>query len=151
MGLSKQARNLEVRRTVVATCGLIGLPEPVIEYRFHPVRRWLFDWAWPDRKVALEYEGGTWTGGAHTRGKHFDSDTEKYNEAWLAGWGVLRFTATHLKSGIWMGWLERALRPYAKGEPDGVSKRGRKNLPAAGLVRAGDVSATGPAVHLGSD
>lgn len=67
-----------------------GLPEPVQEYRFHPVRRWRFDYAWPDLLVALEVEGGVWTGGRHTRGSGFKGDMEKYNTATVLGWRVLR-------------------------------------------------------------
>ena len=36
------------------------------------------------------YEGGIFSGGAHTRGKHFQSDCEKYNTAGLMGWRVFR-------------------------------------------------------------
>jgi hypothetical protein len=71
----------------------------VTEYRFHPTRKWRFDWAWPDRMVALEIEGGAWTGGRHTRGKGFVADMEKYNAAALAGWRVLRVTPQQVKSG----------------------------------------------------
>ncbi len=35
-----------------------GLPKPAREYRFHRERRWRFDFAWPDYKVAVEVEGG---------------------------------------------------------------------------------------------
>ena len=73
-----------------------GLPEPEREYRFHPVRRWRFDFAWLDVKLAVEIEGGVYSGGRHTRGAGFENDAEKYNEAGLFGWTVLRFT----KSGI---------------------------------------------------
>lgn len=31
----------------------------VHEHRFHPDRMWRFDFAWPDRKVAIEFQGGT--------------------------------------------------------------------------------------------
>jgi hypothetical protein len=41
---------------------------------------------------AVEIEGGVWTNGAHTRGKHFASDAEKYNSAALMGWVVLRYS-----------------------------------------------------------
>ena len=58
-----------------------GLPEPVREFKFHPTRRWRFDFAWPDHKVAAEVEGGTWTGGRHTRGSGFEKDCHKYNAA----------------------------------------------------------------------
>ena len=62
-----------------------GLPEPEREARFHPVRRWKFDFAWRAQKVAFECEGGTWVGGAHNRGKHYESDCEKYSEAAILG------------------------------------------------------------------
>jgi len=60
------------------------------QYRFHPPRKWMFDFAWPKHKIALEVEGGTWTGGRHTSGKGFMNDCEKYNHATIMGWKVLR-------------------------------------------------------------
>jgi len=69
-----------------------GLPSPVKEYRFHPTRKWLFDFAYPDQKIAIEVEGGTWVQGRHSRGSGFQADCEKYNTATLLGWKVLRFT-----------------------------------------------------------
>lgn len=74
-----------------------GLPEPVREYRFHPTRRWRFDFAWPEQKVALEVDGGVWTGGRHTRGAGFIGDMEKLNAAGLAGWRFLRATPKDLR------------------------------------------------------
>jgi len=73
------------------------LPKPVEEYRFHDTRRWRFDFAWPDRKVAVECEGGTWTAGRHTRGSGFEGDVEKYNAATSMGWRVFRCTSGTLK------------------------------------------------------
>jgi hypothetical protein len=67
-----------------------GLPVPECEHRFHPVRRWRFDYAWVAQKVALEVEGGAWTKGRHTRGKGFVGDIEKYNAAVTMGWRVVR-------------------------------------------------------------
>lgn len=69
-----------------------NLPAPVREFVFHPTRRWRFDFAWVDQKVACEIEGGTWVQGAHTRGAHFESDALKYGEAAIAGWLVIRLT-----------------------------------------------------------
>lgn len=67
-----------------------GLPMPETEYRFHPSRKWRFDYAWPDQRIALEVEGGVWTQGRHTRGKGFLGDMDKYNEAAVDGWRILR-------------------------------------------------------------
>ncbi|MCC6475013.1 MAG: hypothetical protein IT514_14870, partial [Burkholderiales bacterium] len=59
-------------------CAAFSLPPPVAEHRFHETRRWRFDWAWPDHRVAIEIEGGVWTAGRHTRGQGFLADIEKY-------------------------------------------------------------------------
>ena len=59
-----------------------NLPEPEREYRFHPKRRWQFDFAWPGVMLALEVEGGVHMRRArHTSGVGFTGDCEKYNEA----------------------------------------------------------------------
>lgn len=85
------------------------LPEPVREFKFHHARRWRADFCWPDARLMVEVEGGHWTGGKHTRGSGFDSDCEKYAEAALAGWRVIRCTGTHIKSGEALEWIRRAL------------------------------------------
>ncbi len=64
----------------------------VREYRFHPPRRWRFDFADPKHKIAVEIEGGTWIQGAHVRGARYRKDTEKENQALLDGWQTLRFS-----------------------------------------------------------
>ena len=67
-----------------------GLQSPVAEYQFAPPRRWRFDYAWPDSRVAVEFDGGQWVfaGGRHNR----DSDREKLNAAAAMGWRVLRYS-----------------------------------------------------------
>ncbi len=75
------------------------LLEPVREYRFHPIRQWRFDFAWPELKLAVEVEGGTWSNGRHTRGSGFEEDCEKYSQAMVLGWNVYRCTGDMVKSG----------------------------------------------------
>lgn len=75
-----------------------GLPEPRTEHRFAPPRRWRFDFAWVQQKVALEVEGGIWTNGRHVRGRGFLNDMEKYNAATAGGWRLIRTTPTSLCS-----------------------------------------------------
>jgi very-short-patch-repair endonuclease len=87
-----------------------GVPEPVHEYRFHPVRKWRFDFAWPDRMLAAECEGGTAYGRSrHSRGSGFDADCEKYNTALLLGWRVLRFSGAMVDNGEALQTIEQAL------------------------------------------
>jgi hypothetical protein len=87
----------------------VGLPSPVREHRFHLVRRWRFDFAWPPELVALEVEGGTWTGGRHVTGSGYAKDLEKYNKAAIIGWLVLRVTPEMIDDGRALVWLEEAL------------------------------------------
>lgn len=67
---------------------------------FDATRRWRFDWCWPDRKIALEIEGGVWTKGRHTRGAGFLGDLEKYNAAALKGYRVFRCTPNQIHLGM---------------------------------------------------
>jgi very-short-patch-repair endonuclease len=78
------------------------------QYKFHPTRRWTFDYAWPEQRIAIEVEGGHFRGG-HKRGRAADTDTEKFNEATLAGWRVLRFTTSQVLEGRAWSVLHRAL------------------------------------------
>jgi very-short-patch-repair endonuclease len=69
-------------------------PEPTPEYRFHPVRRWRFDFAWPTEGVAVEIDGGQWRAGG---GRHnTDADRVKLNTAAALGWRVLHFSHSAL-------------------------------------------------------
>ena len=86
-----------------------GGPQPVREYRFAPPRRWRFDLAWPAHRVAVEVEGGSFVGGRHSRGAGFERDAEKYNEAALEAWLVLRVTPRMVDDGRALRLVERAL------------------------------------------
>lgn len=66
-----------------------GVPRPEVEFHFHPVRDWRFDFAWPEFKVALEVQGGCFVRGAHVRGASLRREHEKLNAAAALGWRVL--------------------------------------------------------------
>lgn len=88
----------------------VDLPEPEQETRFHPVRRWRFDLAYPAQKVAVEIEGGSWQNGRHTRGKGYETDCEKYSEAAVLGWKVIRCTPAMVEDGRAVDLITRALK-----------------------------------------
>lgn len=70
------------------------------EYEFHSTRKWRFDFAWPEKKLAIEVEGGTKYGNSrHSKGEGFDLDAEKYNTASAIGWTLFRFSSDMIKSG----------------------------------------------------
>lgn len=90
-------------------CTAHRVPRPEREHRFHPTRKWAFDFAWPALKIALESEGGSWSGGRHTRGKGFAQDCEKYTEAALDGWCVLRVLSAQLCTDATIALVRRAI------------------------------------------
>lgn len=64
----------------------------VKEFKFHETRRWRFDYAMPDLKIAIEIDGGVWVNGRHNRSAGFLGDLDKFNAAASLGWVVLKFT-----------------------------------------------------------
>lgn len=82
------------------------MPAYEVEYRFSAPRRWRFDIAWVDKKLALEIEGGVHNRGRHTRPIGYEKDCEKYNAALVLGWRVLRVTSKHIMSGEALAWVE---------------------------------------------
>lgn len=105
-----------------------GLPEPEAEYYFakNIGRRWRFDLAFPEWRVAVEVDGGTFgrmvlgadgkryrIGGRHNSGKGLESDAEKYTEAQLQGWTVVKVTTRQVRDKQAITPIRRAL--VAKG------------------------------------
>ena len=84
--------------------------QPEQQWRFHPTRRWLFDYAWPfgDAGLAVEIDGGQWKAGG---GRHnTDKDREKLNEAAALGWRVLHYSGAMLNDpGAVAAQITRAL------------------------------------------
>lgn len=68
------------------------------EVRFHTSRRWRADFAHMGSRTLIEIEGGIFGRGAgrHNRGAGYAKDAEKYLEAVLAGWTVIRLTEKQL-------------------------------------------------------
>lgn len=71
-------------------------PKLETEFRFHPTRRWRADYAHIESRTLIELEGGVWVGGRHNRAAGFVADAEKYFEAALAGWRVVRLVNSQL-------------------------------------------------------
>jgi very-short-patch-repair endonuclease len=92
----------------------INAPPWVAELEFYPVRKWRFDFAWPELLVAVEIEGGSWSGGRHTSGPGFEADCVKYAEAAILGWLVLRVTTAMVDDGRAVALLGRALWQRSK-------------------------------------
>lgn len=94
-----ELNKLMIRQTLETVFG----PEMVkVEFRFHPVRRWRFDYAVPEIRLAVEYNGHAGFVKAGGMSRHgsiigMTGDCEKMNSAIAGGWRVLAFTALHFK------------------------------------------------------
>lgn len=103
----------------------LRLPVPEREFRFAPPRRWRFDFSWAAHALALEVEGGTFSVGRHTRGTGYEKDCEKYAEALVRGWRVLRVTGSMVQDGRAVRYLERLMgNPLTRDVPHGKPMKG---------------------------
>lgn len=96
--------------------------ECVKEYRFHPTRMWRFDYAIPAHKIAIEVEGGVWTGGRHTSSVGFLGDMEKYNTATVMGWRVLRTVPDELNTNATIRMIRDAIENTSIGIDAGATE-----------------------------
>lgn len=98
----------EGEETFMLHCNTYGL-KPEREYRFCE-RKWRFDFAFPDKKIGVEIEGGTWSHGRHTLGSGYEKDLVKYNQAATMGWRVFRFTTGMVLRGEAVDQVRASLR-----------------------------------------
>lgn len=86
------------------------IPDPVREYRFHHTRKWRFDFAWPDKYLAVEVQGGIWAKGGHSSGVGITRDLEKLDAAIRQGWTVYQCGASLIKSGRAVETIEMLIK-----------------------------------------
>ena len=75
----------ELERMFLRKLRAAGLPEPT---RQHPIGKRRVDFAYPDRKIAIELDGRAF----HASGIAFREDPRRRNELVLAGWHPFQFT-----------------------------------------------------------
>lgn len=101
----------KLERDALAAIEHAGIPTPELQYRGLPPRRFLFDFAWVEQRIAVEINGGTWAKGktGHNSGSGLQADMTKLNCAALAGWVVLVYTDHGIKDGSLVADVRRAL------------------------------------------
>lgn len=69
---------------------------PMPEYKFDPTRKYSADFAFPEKRLLLEIDGGVYLkhGGRHNT----DKDRDKLNQAAVLGWRVIRFSTQQLEA-----------------------------------------------------
>ena len=97
-----------------------GLGHFVREYKFWPQRKFRFDFAFVDERIAVEVDGGLHTQGRHTRADGYERDQAKRNEATIMGWRVLNFSPSMVSSGHAVHTIKRALEARLQGGENGA-------------------------------
>ena len=110
---AKRVKPMDWTKRLLFSVELAGLPKPECEHRFHPTRKWRFDLAWVDMRLAVEIEGITHKGGRHQRIKGFSEDCRKYAEAVILNWRVVRVTPRMIRDGEAISLIERAYKRCA--------------------------------------
>lgn len=84
----------------------------VLEYKFLKDRRFRFDIAVPEVQLAIEFEGGIFSGGRHTRGAGYSNDCKKYNLAIRHGWTLLRYSSADVSKKNWEFRIADEIREF---------------------------------------
>ncbi len=101
----------ELELQVEAQLKQSGLPKFEREHRFHPTRKWRFDFSWPEIHLALEIEGGVYSArSGHRSYAGTQRDIEKYNEATLLGWRVVRVSRPQVDNDEVVTLIKRAMK-----------------------------------------
>ena len=97
--IMRQADSDKLEQALLTQVKQVGIPTPVRQYKISEERGYIWDFAWPNYKLLVEVQGGTWTQGAHARPGGITRDCEKLNLAVLHGWYQLNFTSDMIKKG----------------------------------------------------
>ncbi len=73
-------------------------------------RRYRFDLCYEAEKVAVEVQGGVFSGGRHVTGKGFSDERSKSAQAQILGWAYIEVTPAMIRSGEAVDLVRRALR-----------------------------------------
>ena len=88
-----------------------GLPLPERQAALVPLRRFRHDFYWPNARLAVEVNGGTWIpGAAHSGGAGIERDYEKAALTALNGVWTLFVSGRQVRSGQALAWIEGILR-----------------------------------------
>lgn len=58
--------------------------------------------------IAVEIQGGVWSGGGHVRGKGYQNDCEKHNAGVMAGWKVFLLPTEFIS----VEWMDQFKKKY---------------------------------------
>lgn len=102
-GMPQETNDSALERAFDCFLRVFQFPKAERQFHFALGRKYSADFAWPDKKLLVEIEGGIWKpgGGAHSHPLGIERDIEKYNLATAEGWRVIRVTGKMLAKKRW--------------------------------------------------
>lgn len=108
--MSKKDYNTKTMWAIIK--GLIEeMPTPLPEYKFDENRRWRFDYAFPELKLAIEINGGV-----HRIKNKYLRDLEKLNAAAIQGWMVIQIDNNQVKNLSCLNTVLKAIKTAQKNQ-----------------------------------
>lgn len=86
------------------------LPTPTREFMAIPGRMFRWDFAWLEKRLLVEVQGGIYQKGAHSTGRGIERDMVKLNLATMHGYKVLQFSSRMIESGYALGVIHDMLK-----------------------------------------
>lgn len=108
-GIFGPGMDSELEAILANRLAIAGLPLGVPQYRFVPGRQFRWDRAYPERMVAIEVQGGTWSQNGHARPSMIQRDCLKLSMGAALGWRVLPLTREMIESGQAVDLIRQAL------------------------------------------
>lgn len=112
--MSQKSLTEQFHEQIIAVCDALGTERPITEYFFARgiSRRWRADFAWPERSLIVEVDGGTggrkvvgvngaigFTVSGHNSVSGYRENRHRDNAAIIMGWTVLRGDQKMVTSG----------------------------------------------------
>lgn len=111
-GDTKKPRR-DYKSELLQQLAILGISPPESEFRFCE-RKWRFDWAYPEKLLAIEYQGGAYYKGmGHQTTAGFTKDCLKFSTAASLGWRIILVTAGMVRDGSAAQLIEKALKGTA--------------------------------------
>lgn len=143
--LQESARRLRWELHLAGRLRQAGAPGHVREYAFAGAvgRAFRLDFAWPERRFAVEVNGGGWMApdpdgnrrGAHGGGEALERDCEKLTLAAALGWRVGAVTPAQIKDGRAVAWILAALEVEQPAEERDLPEERRARLSRAFAIK----------------
>lgn len=133
-GAGPMAQDTKAFRALALQLKLAGLgPMFELEYCFATSmgRKWKWDIAFVDHKLAVEVDGGIWVQGAHGHPTTILRNMEKRNWAVRLGWRVLAFDTKQAQNGEALAFIDAVLMKVISLTPQEELIRAKQQLSKA--------------------